>query len=384
MFQIKYKPNEKVRIVFIFQAASFWPSWESVWEACSKDDRFDARMYVCDDIIREKTQFNTARQFLDEKGIEYTHISNVNLSELKPHVIVLHTPYDGGHRPKYLHGNRLSADGYRVIYIPYGIEISDTGGARNDHFTGTVTPNTWRLYTFSPEMIKDYKRFSPTGGDMVRSFGHPKFDGLVNRKTHSLPDEIRQLAKGRKVILWKVHFPKRVGGKLITPSMQEYLKFAKTLAEYDDLFFVFMPHPKFYEVLGKFINKSQFQNTLESAENLFQFFDDDYRDVLLSCDYYMIDRSAIMIEAGITGKPIVYLKNHSYAEPMTAPVQKIVDSYYQASDCAGMGKFIKDVVYGQDDLKESRNAVFKEVLPDCDGNSGERIKEDIYNSLTSE
>ena len=380
-----YYGEEKIRIAFLFQGASFWPSWETLWAAIKADDRFDAQMYVCDDIINEKSQFLTARDFLTEKGIPFTPIHDVNLSDLNPHIVVLQTPYDGGHRPKYLHGNKLTSQGYRVIYVPYGIEISDTQRARSDHFAGAVTRYAWRIYTFSQRIIIEYKRRSHTGGDMVRSFGHPKFDCFVGPDRPTMPDDILTAAAGRKIVLWKVHFPKKLGGRLITPSMTEYYAFAEAVTAYPDLFFVFMPHPKFYETAHQYFDDEAFAALLDNAENAVQYFGDDYRGPLLNADYHMMDRSALMIEAGATEKPILFLQNADYTEPMTTPVQEIVDSYYRAVDCAGMREFIENVVLGDDDhMREERLEVIHDVLPAITGKSGIMIKNDIVDGLLAE
>ena len=375
-----YIKDEKIDIVFIFQAASFWPSWESVWNACEEDNRFNPIMLVSDDGLSEKIQFKTAQKFLKEKNIPFKHISEVNLSEVRPHIVVLHTPYDG-HRPKYLFGGRLSSQGYRVVYITYGIEISDIAKARNDHFYGGVTANAWRVYTFSKDMISDYKLFSPTGGDMVRSFGHPKFDYLNKKHFPDLPDEIKNKANGRKVVLWKVHFPKEVNGEMITPSLEMYEELLNNINEYKNLFFIFMPHPKFYEKLNKFKDVEKFQNTIKKLENMFEFSEDDYRAVLVNSDYYIIDRSALMVEAGVTNKPILYVSAKA-SELMTKPIQKIVDSYYQACTFKEIKTFLDDIVLGeQDPLEKNRINVFKSVISGIDGKSGYRIKEDMINSL---
>lgn len=376
-------PGEQVRIVFIFQSASFWPSWESVWHACKSDSRLNPIMLVCDDQLKEKTQFRTAQKFLSEKNIPFQHVSEVNLSDLNPHAVVLHTPYDG-HRPRYLHAKRLSAQGFRVIYITYGIEISDITKAREDHFLGGVTSTAWRLYTFSNQMIPYYKMFSHTGGDMVRCFGHPKFDYL--NKTHfpSLPSEIKNQAKGRKVILWKVHFPKKVNGKMITPSLEMYEKLLNCINEYKNLFWVFMPHPKFYEEADKFINAGAFKRKIDKIENAVEFTDDDYRPVLVNCDYYIVDRSALMIEAGVANKPVLYVSTKT-PEKMTSPVQKIIDSYYQANSLAQIKDFLNDIiVVDVDPLKDERIGVFESIIPNMKGRSGFLIKEDIIDSLVNE
>lgn len=378
-----YINGEKIDVVFIFQSPSFWPSWESFWKACIEDKRINPIMLVSDDPIKEKVQFANARIFLDEIGINYKHISEVDLSILNPHIIVLHTPYDG-HRPRYLHGKQLTAKGHRTIYIPYGIEISDISRARNDHFTGGVTTTAWRVYTFSKEMIPYYKMFSPTGGDMVRSFGHPKFD-LSNKKHFpSLPDDILKKARGRKVLLLKVHFPKKVNGKMITPSIDMYVNFIKTISSYQNLFCIFMPHPKFYEELANFKNVDEFKEIISGTENMVEFTEDDYRPVLMNCDYYIVDRSALMVEAGVTGKPILYVSTKD-PEPMTRPVQKIVDSYYQASTGKEIKKFMDEVVLlDEDPLKDEREEIFNSIILDMKGKSGYLIKEDMVNSLIND
>lgn len=378
-----YREGQPVKIVFLFQAASFWSSWESVWNACQEDNRFNTIMLVCDDAISEKTQFKTAQSFLKKKNIPFQHISEVNLSEIAPHIVVLHTPYDG-HRPKYLHSYVLSSRGYRLVYITYGIEISDSYRARSDHFTRGVTTNAWRIYTFSKEMIPEYKMFSPTGGDMVRSFGHPKFDYLNKKYFPTLPEEITNKANGRKIVLWKVHFPKKVFGKTITPSIKMYEKLLNTIKTYDDVFFIFMPHPKFYEKLPNFTNVNKFRQKVNKTENIFEFVEDDYRPVLINCDYYIIDRSALMVEAGVTQKPILYISTKP-AEPLTNAVQKIIDSYYQACTFKEIITFLDEVVVaGHDPLKEKRINIFNEVIPNSEAKAGYQIKEDMIDTLKKE
>lgn len=383
MFRRPYKEGEKVRIVFLFQAASFWPSWETVWKACVEDAQIEPIMLVCDDPIKEKVQFATAREFLASKNIAFRHVSEVNLDEVRPHIVILHTPYDS-HRPKYLQAPRLTANGYRIVYIPYGIEISDSPKARSDHFHNNVTTSAWRVYTFSDEMIPDYKLRSPTGGDMVRSFGHPRFDGLVALKSSKMPDHILEKSKGRKIVLWKVHFPKKVKGVLITPKMDEYFAFARKIADYDDLFFVFMPHPKFYEQLKNFANVNEFKAITEVLENFVEYNEDEYQQVLLNCDYYIVDRSALMLEAGFTGQPVLYMENSSYSEPMTRPVQRVIDAYYQGSTFDDMDRFIQDVVLGTDTQLEQRVDAFNQTFKGLDGKIGSRIKDDMVNTLKNE
>jgi CDP-glycerol glycerophosphotransferase (TagB/SpsB family) len=229
--------------------------------------------------------------------------------------------------------------------------------------------------------------FSPTGGDMVRSFGHPKFDRLNRENFPSLPEEIKKKAKDRKVLLLKVHFPKKVNGKMITPSVDMYKNFINKLPQYKNLFCIFMPHPKFYEQLEEVLGNEklkEFKEVLDNADNVIEYNDDDYRPVLMNCDYYIVDRSALMIEAAVTEKPILYVSTKN-PEKMTAPVQKIVDTYYQATTGKELINFLDEIVIpDKDPLKEERLSVFRSIIPDMKGKSGFLIKEDIVNSLKKE
>ncbi len=142
-----------------------------------------------------------------------------------------------------------------------------------------------------------------------------------------------------------------------------------------------MPHPKFYEQLSKFADVLEFERKISELDNVFEFNDDDYRSVLMNCDYYIVDRSALMVEAGITNRPILYIST-KLPEPMTKPIQKIIDSYYQASTFKEIKSFLDNIVLKEDDpLKEQRIRAFKSVTLSVDGKAGHRIKEDMINSL---
>ena len=95
---IPYEDGELVRIMFLFQAASLWPSWESFYEACLADERISVLFCFLDELYGDTTQMLTAKQFLDEKGLEYQIYSDKLFSRFNPHVLVMQTPYDFGHR----------------------------------------------------------------------------------------------------------------------------------------------------------------------------------------------------------------------------------------------------------------------------------------------
>lgn len=389
----KYLPRVKIKIIFLFQVASFWPSWESFWEECLNDDRFEVKVILFDHEVEEKTQIKTAREFLDKKNIQYIDYNCFNIEQYQPHILVMQTPYSHWHRPRHLWADEIKSMGIRVIYIPYGIEISDTESSRAAHFQNEVVRNCWRVYTISESMREQYIMHSQIGAQNVKAVGHPKFDKLYTSKEEYVSNKIQEAAKGRKIILWKVHFPKEFevkekGKVMVTPYIDEYLTFARKIIDYPDYLFVFCPHPKFYEMfrwLKEDKSKgSELQTILSLQDNVYQYEDDDYRPALFQANYIIVDRSAVMIEAAAMNIPVMYVHNSDYKEPMTEAVSHLVDSYYQGTGAEAMVQFIEMCKRGEDPLKEKRLEAFHQCIPFSDGLSGKRIKEDILAGLESE
>lgn len=388
--KVPYCENEKIRIVFLFQVASFWPSWESFYYSCIRDERIDVKFLFLDENGRESVQMNSAEEFISNSGIDFIRFEDFDVDEYKPHVIVMQTPYDAGHRIKAHWSAAWKSKGYRIVYIPYGIEISDTEASHGMHFEQHVVENAWRVYTFNEMMIRDYRKFC-INAHAVRAVGLPKFDSLFNKEQLQMPEYIIDKAGGRPICLWKVHFPKifEMDGKDVfaSPDLNEYMKFTDYIASRQDLFFIFMPHPRFREPVKNIELQNlavQLFNVMENLPNVHIDESDDYRVSLANADYIIIDRSAVMVEAAATGVPILYMYNADYNEPLTKGVKPIINSYYQGTTCEDMIYFLEKCINEGDDRKRERANSFSLVYPYFDGKAGERIKNDIIESLEEE
>lgn len=388
--KVPYRENEKIRIVFLFQVGSFWPSWDSFYKACMNDPRIDAKLIYLDETVREAVQMQSAKDFLDKEKLDYTDFCDFNIDEYKPHIIVVQTPYDAGHRIKAHWSSAWKAKGYRVVYIPYGIEISDTETSHGMHFEQHVVENAWRVYTFSETMLKDYRKYC-VNAEAVRALGLPKFDSLLDKSAFKLDNELVRRIAGRKVCLWKVHFPKifEENGQdiFVTPDINEYIAFAEYAARHKEIFFIFMPHPRFREPVK---NQNlqmlaiKLMSTLENVDNVYIDTNDDYRYSLMNADFIIVDRSAVMVEAAAIGVPVLYMVNSNFYEPVTKAIEPLINSYEQGSTCEDMTEFTEACMRGEDRNKQIRDKAFKKCIPFFDGKCGERIKEDIVVGITSE
>lgn len=380
---IPWIPGEKLRIAVIYQAASFWPSIESFYQACLEDRTVEVRIFHIDEFSVERAQTVGSAEFLRDQGISYTTYSEDALRDYRPHAALYQTPYDVSFRNPSALSVHLRDMGIRIFYIPYGIEIADTEDARNLHFSTFVIRNCWRLYTFSETMKADYDRYCPNR-HAVRALGVPKFDALFRKEIPADPEIIRRAA-GRKIVLWKLHFPKLIYDglqrRLVTPYLSEYRKFAEEVEKYKDLFFVMRPHPMFYShTIDRSLakeSKELFQ-LIEGKENILLDRGTDYRKSLYHADAVIIDRSALMVEAGFCGIPVLYMKNADYEEPLTAAVKPLVDSYMQGTTTEDMDRFVE--AFLANGLPSVTNRIRKAqaaCMPLMDGRCGERILEDI-------
>lgn len=388
--KVPYCSGEKIRLVFLFQIASFWPSMESLYWACKEDARFEPLIVCYDEDIDPTIKTDTARTYLIENGYDFIGWEEFLLDEFQPHAVLLQTPYDYNNRRDRFKSLTLTRKGYRVIYIPYGIEIVDTEHAREAHFEQDVSKYAWRIYVLSEGIRNEYIHYSDNA-IAVKAFGLPKFDALYHKDNLSLNPMVHEAAHGRKIVLWKVHFPKVIpeDGQfvLVTPEITEYIQFAKMIDTFHDFFFIFMPHPRFQEFNEDPEVQQQIMDLMEiisEKKNVYIDDHDDYRPSLVNADYIIVDRSAVMIEAAVTGAPILYMTNDNFTEPTTRALLPLVDSYYHGTKCDDMLNFLEMCMEGNDPAKAMRDAAFKECIPFFDGKCGDRIKEDIVQSLQSE
>lgn len=382
--------KEKIRIAVMFQVASYWPSIESFYEACVSDQGIDIKIYFVGDLSVEKAQIKDTVEFLYKHKISFEKYTERAISEFRPHIALFQPPYDTLYRNPSALSKHLMNMGTRIIYIPYGIEIADTEDAHLAHFHTYVVKNSWRIYTFSDLMKEDYYKYCPNR-HAVRVTGSPKFDAIGNRDI-LMDESIRKKANGRRIILWKMHFPKMIyegtERRQVTPYLSEYLKFANKLREFADLFFVVMPHPMFFsqtiaEELAEEAKKLLF--ILEMQPNAVIDLSQDYRNSLYNADAIMIDRSALMVEAGACNVPVFFMRNSDYEEPFTKAVKTLVDTYVQGCTSDDMVEFVlKFRIDGLKDCVGKQKKAFAEVVPYFDGQCGKRIVEDLKCGMKEE
>lgn len=386
---IKFNEKEKLRIAFMLQVPSYWPSLESVYYSCLNDERIDVKVFWLDESPIEKAQLGYSDDFFSDNKIVYEKYNEDEFRKFRAHVAFYQPSYDMSYRMPNALTIHIKRMGTRIVYIPYGIEISDTLDARAAHFNSFVVENAWRIYTFSKDMQKEYIKYCPNR-KAVKFCGLPKFDAFYNEKIEK-DKLINNLANKRKKILWKMHFPKLIYYNStmlqVTPYINEYIKFARLLDDYKDIFFVVMPHPMFFsETINDELRLEAMKllDEIRRHSNVYIDMRDDYRKSLFNVDGIIIDRSALMVEAALVDVPVLYMENSDYKEPLTEPIQRLIDTYYHGNSCTDMKKFVDEFRKNNIHVSNDQRKILDNIFIYRDGKNGERVKNDIIESLVKE
>lgn len=375
-----------VKIIFVYQVPSFWITWESLYEKLIHDNRFHIKVFYIDGKHGDWAQMKDSENFLENKKIEFEEFSHDKVMKFRPDYMIYQTPYDRGHRPEDTWSYRYRKEGIKIIYIPYGIEISDTHESRALHFALPVVLNAFSIYVLSEQIKMEYVKFCPNK-NAVRALGLPRFDTLRKKKTTE--ELLSEKIGNKKVILWKVHFPKvfieNGKHKEATPKLKEYIKFVDYIYRSKELFFIFMPHPKFVDKtidVSLIDDAKRLLKKLQNLSNVYIETSAEYKTSLLRADAVIVDRSAVMVEAGGLDVPVLYMYNSEYEEPMTKSIEELLNSYYKGTSSMEMEKFCENVLNGIDEKREERYMTVKMCVPYQDGLCASRIADDLYSRVT--
>ncbi len=386
---IPYHKGEKIRLVILFQIPSCWAAIASFYKQVVEDERFDVTLLLYDAIQKEKAQMAGAREFLDELDVKYEDAEQYDFRFNRPHIMLYQTPWDEAHRPAFLQSLEIASMGTRIAYIPYGINYS--ASVWDDFVFSDLKfkAKPWFIAGLSEKLKMDHQYLSKNCGHNVVVTGLPKFDLLYDNRDKLKSKKLIKLAKGRKIIFIQMHFPDKEGNAAIPePCISEYIEFLQNASKYRKLFFVVRPHPKYYEAyenLGFMEAVDNLKQIISDTENICIDEEKDYMPALTVADYYIGDRSALMIEAAVLGIPVLYMTNFYYKETMLPYVEGLVESFYQGEKAYDIERFIDMVVInGQDYKKTHRMEEVKKSIPYFDGLCGKRIVDKMADLINIE
>lgn len=370
--------NDVVRVLLIAQYPSIWVSWVSFWQACVRSPEVEVHVVLTPFVhaYATKNTYDELQSKLKQDGVPYFLSDFYNIDSFKPHVVFLQNPYDST-RPPLFDSKLLSDKGYRVAYIPYGLEMG--GGKENLdwQFNLPFHQRAWRIFARSARHKTMFAKYCATGASRVVVTGHPKFDHQVESLSAdmTLPASLVQKIGGRKVILWTPHFS--VG---LPPTWSTYRIYGEYILDqtikYDDLFFIIRPHPLFFKAmienkLWSDADEVAFKRRCELQANLWLDEGSDYIGMFSIADALMTDVGSFLLEFLPTGKPLLYL-HHPEGLGLNDDGD-LIDYLYKAESFTDIQKFIDQIKTNDDPKFSHRIQAVSEYLFGLDGKAGERI-----------
>ena len=384
----EYHPGQAIRVAFLVQHSSIWPSWRSVYNAAGKDPRFSVCVVLTPFVhpfSSEAKAYEDMKQCLLSEGVPFCTADYFDPASSRPHVVFIQNPYEET-RPAHLRIDRLSAAGCRITYIPYGLELG--GGAWNigAQFDTALHRSAWRVFVRSERSRTMFGRYCLSGNNHVVVTGHPKFDA-TNIPPETAPRKLLDHIAGRKVILWTPHFS--VGTPPSWATFQTYGDYILSeMRRRPDLFLLMRPHPLFFKAMREHNawdagQEKAFRNELNATENFALDEAADYHTALSVADALMADVGSFLLEFLPTGKPLLYL--HCEGGLGMNDDGEIIDALYAAYGLSDITSFIDMVARGEDPRKHIREAAVPDFLFGLDLNStaGERICEHIHQALNA-
>ena len=195
--------KDKINALFLTQEISCWPSLESVFAAVQHSENYEFSLVY---IPFSHVNFTEQTDYYDTykaMGLPILRHNEYDLIENSPDIAFVIKPY--ANIPEPYQTRHLEAVISRLIYIPYGMEITmdliQYGFQYYTHY------KAWRHCAYG-NIVKEYgTKYGYRNGENIAVWGHPKADHYIHSNSEhiNIPSEWGEIIRGRKVILWTPH-----------------------------------------------------------------------------------------------------------------------------------------------------------------------------------
>lgn len=379
---VKSITREKIHGLFLTEEVSCWPSMASVFEAANNSEAYHATLVYTPFThknLNEQRDYYT--EYKNKYNLPVVAHDQYDLEADSPDVVFMIKPYSSVPKP-YQPKSILSVIP-RVVYIPYGMEI--TVDLIRFAFQHYLQMKAWRHCAYG-QIVKDYAtKYGYCNGKNVVVWGHPKADHCLSDKKPS--NEMLRFINGRKTILWSPHHLI----DLDKPGTGTWLIWGEQILEIalqnPDIAFIFRPHPMMVGALvnNGFLSKKDLEGIkkkISKSTNIYWDKNDSYVDAFHAADAIITDGTTFSVEFLYTGKPIMLTPRNMDGFYVS---QDMLESYYVVKEIADVSLFIEMVRSDSDPLKEKRMMLRDKMFYLPEGKTvGQNIIDNIAEDLKSE
>lgn len=381
---------DKIRLLFLTQEISVWPSLESVYLAAVADNRFDAKLVYLPFVSElSRDAVNQYDAYKNDMGLPIIKYDEYDLTEESPDVCFLNKGYD--FVPVQYHIKELENAVFRMIFISYGMEI--TKDLAKYYYQEYLHYRAWK-HCAHGNIVKKYAAKSGyKNGDNIAVWGHPKADSYLNleEKRKLIPREWQDKINCRSVVLWTPHH--MVGFDFMTnyEGTGTFLKWKDTILEVvkkqKNVVFIYRPHPLMQDCIinDGHMTKDEYENyitELESQENAIFDKEADYRLSFYASDAIITDGTSFCIEYLYTKRPILLTPRNMNGFYMYEDMR---DSYYVAEKSENIQNFVQMIADKKDPLRQKRHEFSQKLFHMQDGKTvGQNIIDNVFIELEKE
>jgi len=364
----KRNKNDKIRVVFLFQEPSYWPSVKTLYDSLVQDERF--QVYVVAIPILYPPALNKLElrdstiQFLKDNNIEYIEGVTANggafdIYKLKPDYVFVQIHFDIQRQLEYkTNVMRLYT---KVCLVPHAFLLSASDNKelyhQNDYFR-VFAPNEYHAKTLAKVLHRD---------DNIEITGYPRFD-LYKDKIEDSPMWKISKKQNQKIkrIIWSPHWWAYGHSKALADNVLGLWDYFYNMVKNNpDLELVIKPHPNLFNGLvgsGYITNDTQRKmfTDINSLPNASIYTGGNYIDLFKTADLIVNNSISFLVEWLPSEKPMIFFDTERKFE-LNEIANKILNVYYHANTVDSLNKTINELLDGQDSMLDERKSLIHEL-----------------------
>lgn len=390
----KLQGKEKIRCVYFALDRAVW-KYDTVFQLMQSNPRFEPVILVCpivndgrENMVRKmeeayqeykKKGYQVLKSYDEEKDT-YVDVRK----ELNPDMIIYTNPYKGLIDDRYYITKYLDI---LTFYVHYGYNNT---AAWDFLYKQLLTNLVWRYYVESPIHQEYVVEHSLNKGINTVVTGYPGIEDMLNPEYKIKSDPWKISDRVVKRIIWAPHHTIEAVGIIQYSNFMRYYDFMLSLAKKysDKVQFAFKPHPllrhKLYEKWGKEKTEAYY-SAWDNLPNAFVS-DGEYIDLFLTSDAMVHDSASFLIEYLYARKPVMRtMTDEAPSHFLNSFAMKCLDVYYKGYCEQDIEDFVKNIIKGDDPLKEQRDVHYlKYLLPPNGDLPSKHILNDIIDSIDNQ
>lgn len=380
--KLKKINGEKVNVVFVCHRPAVWESLHSVYDALVKDDLFKVTI-VAIPIKKQLPDKGFNHDVYVSEGAEefwesYGCVNGYNcethewldLQTLEPDYVFFQQPYNATRCNQYK--SWVVSKYAKICYLNYFSPVSF--GKIYEECMPKEFMKDLSFYFTQHELdhqfvLEKYKGFGHTCTNIIMT-GYPLYDNL--EKYRNAGERIwKDKNHTRFRIVWTPRWTTNEGNCHFFDYKDKFIELCRN----ENVEFVFRPHPQAFlewNATGELLEEDAKKYRKKYEKNKYMHIDESksYMDMLYSSDCLITDRSSIMYDYFLTGKPIIFCTSNG--ENDTAVL--LNEGLYKANTWEDICYYLELLMSGKDSLIEKRENIISHNFYFNPIGAGENIK----------